>query len=135
MEQRKNINVPISDPVRDAFLRSSVVARTISFEKNRVTAPQKEDQPGQKELSQFRQLLETVLHPNLPAKELVSSIVKTALEVQLGKSFTLTQGFDKMVEKLSGAIMADPPLRRQALATVSIVLENKSVHGGNIKNG
>ena len=135
MEQIKDVNVPIGDAVRDAFLRSSVVAKTLSFEKDRVKEPQKKESLQQDGISQFRQQLETVLHPNLPAKDLISSIVKTALEVQMGKSFTLTKGFDKMVEKISAAIMADPPLRRQALATVSIVLENKSVHSGNIKNG
>lgn len=133
MEQKNIANVPLSDPARDAFLRSSVISGKLSFEKDRIKEQKAPVQ--QNSASQFRQQLEAVLHPNLPAKDLIASIVRTALEVQMGKTFTLTNGFDKMVEKISAVIMADPPLRRQALATVSIVLENKSVHGGNIKNG
>ncbi|MFA5103984.1 MAG: hypothetical protein WC527_02260 [Candidatus Margulisiibacteriota bacterium] len=135
MEQRKNLNIPISDPVRDAFLRSSVIPERLSFEKDRIKEVPQKVLFKHEGASQFWQELETVLHPNLPAKDLISSIVKTALLVQMGKSFTLTQGFDKMVEKISAVVMADPLLRRQALATVSLVLENKNIHGGNIKNG
>ena len=135
MEQRKDIHPPISDPVRDAFLRSSLVTNKLSFEKDRIKPEDRKDTESPDKHSQFRQALGTVLHPNLPAKDLIATIVRTALEVQLGKSFTLNKGFDKMVEKISAAIMADPPLRRQALATVSLILENKSVHIGNINNG
>lgn len=135
MEQNNIENARINGSARDAFLRSSVISGKLSFEKDRIKDPRQNTDLQQDGASQFRQQLEAVLHPNLPAKELIATIVKTALEIQMGKSFTLTNGFGKMIEKISAAIMADPPLRRQALATVSIVLENKSVHGGNIKNG
>ena len=57
------------------------------------------------------------------------------LEVNMGKSFTLTKGFDKMVEKITLAVVADPLLRRQALAAVSMVLDQKNSRSVNIKNG
>jgi hypothetical protein len=135
MEQRKNLNIPISDPARDAFLRSTLISGKLSFEKDRPATLDKITEERPEGVSLFRRELKSALHPNLPAKDLISTIVRTALEVHMGKSFTLVKGFDKMVEKIAAAVMADPTLRRQSLAAVSLVLENKSMHGGNINNG
>ena len=77
------------------------------------------------DLSRFREKLEEVLSPNLPAKELVIMMVRAALETEFGKTFTLMAGFDKMVIKISDSIMTDPALRRQALSVVSIVVDGK----------
>ncbi len=137
MEQSKNINIPVSDPSsRDAFLRSTLISGRLSYEKDRIKeTPQKEEPKERDNIPRFTAALKEVLHPNLPAKDLVATIVRTAIEVQMGKSFTLIKGFDKMVEKIAASVMADPILRRQALAAVSTVLENKGTHGGNINNG
>jgi len=80
-------------------------------------------------VSRFAEKLRETLEPNLPARELITVIISVALETDLGKSFTLTKGFDKMVQKIADSVMVDPNLRRQALAVVSQVVELKAVAG------
>ena len=77
-------------------------------------------------ITRFTESLSDAILPNLPAKELVCLIVRSALETELGKSFTLNGGFDKMVKKIADSIMVDPILRRQALSIVSQVLGSKT---------
>ncbi|NQT29520.1 MAG: hypothetical protein HQ596_03000 [Candidatus Saganbacteria bacterium] len=70
-------------------------------------------------LESFNQKLEEKINPNLSAKELAERIVVAALETEYGKSFTLSAGFAKMVNTLADSIVANPELRRQALAIAS----------------
>ncbi len=76
-------------------------------------------------VSAFREELKARLTPNLPAKELIGLIVRTALEVEFGKSFTSIGGFDKMVKKIADAMMLSSEMRRQALTVVSAILDEK----------
>ena len=76
-------------------------------------------------LERFRNRLEDILIPNLSAKELIYLMVKSALETEFGRSFTINKGFDTMVKKVSDSIMTTPDLRRQALSIVSTILEKK----------
>ena len=70
-------------------------------------------------LDNFKNKLEQTLHANLTAKELAERIVLAALESEYGRGFTLTPGFAKMVDTLADSIVANPELRRQALAVAS----------------
>ncbi|MFH1710266.1 MAG: hypothetical protein ABH860_04250 [bacterium] len=65
------------------------------------------------------------IEPRHSAKELVEKIVKSALEVEYGASFTLSSGFVKMVSKISDVVVANPELRRQALSVASIYIDKK----------
>ncbi len=137
--ENKNTLLPQNQPDKnEAFIKSSLGIERISFEKAKEAI--KEDKAAVKPSAsspateRFTEKLESILVPNIPANELITIIVKTAVEVQLGKSFTLNPGFDKMVNKIVSVIMTDPLLRRQALSVVSLVLENKTETGKNIKN-
>ena len=81
------------------------------------------------DISRFRESLEKTLTANIPAKELVTIMVKTALETEFGKTFTLMRGFDKMLLKISDSIMTDPALRRQALSVVSLIIDKRPEQG------
>ncbi len=133
----KNLNLPLSDPKKDAFLRSSLIKNLQENEKDK---EEKNIPVSIKSLNtninNFVEELSKVLKPTLPAKELVSTVVKIALEVNFGKNFTLTKGFDKMVEKISNGIIVDPILRRQVLSVASWVLDNdKKSQQKNLVNG
>jgi len=80
-------------------------------------------------LERYIERLSDLITPNLPAKNLIVLMIKAALEVEFGPTFTLNKGFDKMVNKLADSIMTNPDLRRQALAVVGGVLENKTAAG------
>ena len=73
----------------------------------------------------FHMRLEEVLNPSLSAKELIERIIKAALEVEFGPSFTLSRGFDKMVSSIADTIITNPDLRRQALSIASIYIRKK----------
>jgi hypothetical protein len=80
-------------------------------------------------IQRFQEKLKETLTSNLPAKELVSIIISGALEVEFGRSFTLSRNFDKIVRKVADTVVTNPDLRRQALAVASIFLEKK-MHAG-----
>jgi hypothetical protein len=65
------------------------------------------------------------IDPAHSAKELVERIVKSALEVEYGATFTLSSGFSKMVSKIADVVVANPELRRQALSVASIYIDKK----------
>lgn len=138
--ENKNTLLPQNQPDKnEAFIKSSLGIERISFEKAKDAAIKEAGAAVKPSTSspateRFTEKLESILVPNIPANELITIIVKTAVEVQLGKSFTLNPGFDKMVSKIVSVIMTDPLLRRQALSVVSLVLENKTETGKNIKN-
>ena len=75
--------------------------------------------------ARFWEKLSSVIMPNLPAKDLISMIVRSALEVEFGASFTLNKNFGKMVDKIADSIMTNPETRRQALSAASIFIEKK----------
>ena len=75
--------------------------------------------------ARFWEKLSAVIMPNLPAKDLISMIVRSALEVEFGASFTLNKNFGKMVDKIADSIMTNPETRRQALSAASIFIEKK----------
>ncbi len=77
----------------------------------------------------FRKRLLDSISPNLTASEALGVIIKSALEVEYGTNFTLSRGFDRMIRKLSDSCMTNPELRRQALAVVSSILEEKTLAG------
>lgn len=137
--ENKNTLLPPNQPDKnEAFIKSSLGIERISFEKAKEAIKEAESavkpSASSPATERFTEKLESILVPNIPANELITIIVKTAVEVQLGKSFTLNPGFDKMVSKIVSVIMTDPLLRRQALSVVSLVLENKTETGKNIKN-
>ena len=70
-------------------------------------------------LDEFENKLENIISPDLTAKELAEKMVVAVLETEYGKSFTLSKGFDKMVNTLADSIVTNPDLRRQALAIAS----------------
>ena len=74
-------------------------------------------------LDHFEEKLEKSIESNLTAKELAERIVIAALESEFGKSFTLSRGFDKMVNTLADSIVTNPELRRQALAVASTYIK------------
>lgn len=88
--------------------------------------------------SLFASRLEEILEPTLSAKELIEKIIRAAIEVEFGPSFTLSKGFDKMISNIADSIITNPDLRREALSVasncigkkISIAKENKSVYGG-----
>ncbi len=59
------------------------------------------------------------------AKDLVEKIVRSALEVEYGATFTLSPGFAKMVSKLADVVVTNPELRRQALSIASTYIDKK----------
>lgn len=77
-------------------------------------------------LDNFKHKLEQTLHANLTAKELAERIVLATLETEYGRGFTLTPGFAKMVNTLADSIVANPELRRQALAVASSCIKKEN---------
>lgn len=65
------------------------------------------------------------IDPGSSAKGLIEGIVKSALEVEYGASFTLSSGFAKMVSKIADVVVANPELRRQALSVASVYIDKK----------
>jgi len=84
---------------------------------------------GKDNIEKYRLRLSEQLSPNLPAKELILMLIRSALEVEFGPNFTLNKGFDKMVNKLADSVMTNPDLRRQALSVVGTILEAKASAG------
>jgi hypothetical protein len=76
-------------------------------------------------LDLFKEKLEQIIDPNLPAKELASRIVAAVLESEFGRSFTLTPGFAKMIDTLADSIVTNPDLRRQTLTVASLYAKKK----------
>jgi|GEM_PF-1033411 len=73
----------------------------------------------------FASRLEETLEPTLSAKELIEKIIKAALEVEFGPTFTLSKGFSDMVGTIADSIITNPDLRREALAIASKYLGKK----------
>jgi len=65
------------------------------------------------------------IDPGHSAKELIERIVRSALEVEYGPSFTVNAGFAKMVSKIADAVITNPELRRQALAVAGTYINKK----------
>ena len=86
-------------------------------------------------LDHFEEKLEKLIDSNLTAKELAERIVIAALESEFGKSFTLTAGFDKMVNTLANSIVTNPDLRRQTLAVASTYIKKNRDSTKDIKKG
>ena len=86
-------------------------------------------------LDHFEEKLEKLIDSNLTAKELAERIVIAALESEFGKSFTLTAGFDKMVNTLANSIVTNPDLRRQTLAVASTYIKKNRGSTKDIKKG
>jgi hypothetical protein len=76
-------------------------------------------------IANFESRLGEAINPALTAKELAERIVVAALECEYGRNFTLSPGFAKMVNTLADSIVANPELRRQALAVASYYLNKK----------
>jgi len=117
LQSRKTIG---GSSLKDSFLKSS-------FDFSRLEQKVKKIKKGspRKKPDQFEARLEEVLEPNLSAKELIEKIVRTALEVEFGHSFTTTPGFAKMVSTIAETVVTNPELRRQALAIASIYISRK----------
>lgn len=79
----------------------------------------------------FRERLEKKIVPTMTAKDMAFSIVKTALEIEFGPSFTTFKGSDKMIRKIADSVMVNPQLRRQALTISTFVLDKKIHIGSN----
>jgi len=75
-------------------------------------------------LDTFKDKLGQTIDSNLTAKQLAERIVCAALESEYGKNFTMTAGFAKMVNTLADSIVANPDLRRQALAVATYYIKN-----------
>jgi hypothetical protein len=73
----------------------------------------------------FSMRLEDTLEPTHSAKELIERIIKAALEVEFGPSFTLSKGFDRMVSTIADSVITNPELRRQALSVASVCIGKK----------
>jgi hypothetical protein len=65
------------------------------------------------------------IDPRNTAKEHVEKIVRSALEVEYGHSFTLSSGFAKMVSRIADVVVSNPELRRQALSVASVFIDKK----------
>ncbi|MCX5727060.1 MAG: hypothetical protein NT030_07865 [Candidatus Saganbacteria bacterium] len=79
--------------------------------------------------NRFSQKLEVNLEHNLPAKELIEKMVRSALEVEFGPDFSSSKGFPKMVGAIADAIITNPDLRQQSLQVASIHLDKKDKKG------
>ena len=122
MEQQKS-GIPLDRTVKAPFIIKSAVDISKIEEppaQTPVTLPNMAINSAR-----FFEKLSTVIMPNLPAKDLIAMIVRSALEVEFGASFTLNKNFDKMVDKIADLIMTNPDTRRQALSAASIFIEKK----------
>lgn len=86
-------------------------------------------------LEAFEEKISTAIHPSLSAKEMAEKFVIAALEAEFGKTFTLTPGFDKMVNTLAEIIVTNPDLRRQTLSIASIYIQKNRDHQKNRARG
>ncbi|MEK7376633.1 MAG: hypothetical protein AABZ57_05675 [Candidatus Margulisiibacteriota bacterium] len=121
MDQQKS-SLPFDRTVKVPFMIKSA----FDISKVESTAPTPVKLPGMAGNSaRFFEKLSTVIMPNLPAKDLIAMIVRSALEVEFGASFTLNKNFGKMVDKIADSIMTNPDTRRQALSAASIFIEKK----------
>ncbi len=59
------------------------------------------------------------------AKDLIEKMVRSALEVEYGPTFSMNEGFSKMVSKIADAVITNPELRRQALSVASTYINKK----------
>jgi hypothetical protein len=117
--QRRELN---RSPKNDSFL--GAVFGVSAFAKKTQAKNKKRAFPKNK-TGQFEARLEEVLEPSFSAKELIEKIVRTALEVEFGPSFTMAPGFARMVSTIAETIVTNPELRRQALAVASIYISRK----------
>lgn len=120
LQNRKNA-FPPELGTKDSFLKSAF--NLAEWEKRAKNKAAKLSPLRKADRFQLR--LQEVLEPTLSAKELIERIVRTALEVEFGHSFTTTAGFGKMVSTIAEAIVTNPELRRQALAIASIYISRK----------
>lgn len=109
---------------RIEFVKSALAGKELPSERTEKISPEnfifRKDN-----LDRYRDRLSELLAPNLPAKEMVLLMIRSALEIEFGPTFTLNKGFDKMVNKLADSVMTNPQLRRQALAVVGTIIEKK----------
>lgn len=80
----------------------------------------------QESFDRFSEKLKVTLEQNLPAKELIEKVVRSALEVEYGPDFARSKGFPKMVSTIADAIITNPELRQQSLAVASMHLSKKN---------
>lgn len=66
----------------------------------------------------FEKGLESELKKNDTIEQALTKIVKMALAAEFGPSLVAAKGAAPMVTKITGAIMSDPLLRKQALLIV-----------------
>jgi hypothetical protein len=93
----------------------------------------KRQEKSMQNIINFQEKLGNLIEPTLTAKGLAECIVIAALESEYGKSFTLNRGFARMVSVLADSIVANPELRRQALAVASTYFkQNRDQHTTNI---
>jgi len=114
--------LPISDP--DAVRNSFDISKYENVPKSKSIAPKSPDN-----IERFKNKLDSSLIPSLPAKELVSLIIRAAIETEYGSAFTLSKNFDKMVKKLADTVMVSSELRREALSVASLFIEKKMPQG------
>lgn len=114
---QKKMGMPLK---ADAFIRSRLNVKKIESGLSPKTIL------ISKRSSLFGSMLEKALEPNLSAKELIEKIVRCALDIEFGSTFTLSMGFDKMVSAIADTIVTNPELRRQALAIASIYISKKT---------
>ncbi|MFA4858141.1 MAG: hypothetical protein WC901_00655 [Candidatus Margulisiibacteriota bacterium] len=109
------------EPSKETFLKNFLNITPFEEKKSKKpsVAPQRKN-------ALFESRLEELLHPELSAKELIEKIVRAALEVEFGATFTLSFGFDKMLSTIADAVVTNPELRRQALAIASLYVAKKS---------
>lgn len=121
--QKQTIN---DEKLRDSFIRSCFNIEKFEKNTNHEKTPHHNVGFTQDHAFTFKERLTKMLEPSLPAKELIGVIIKCALEVEFGKSYILTKGFDKITSKIADSIMSNPTLRRQILSVTSIILENRT---------
>jgi hypothetical protein len=117
---QKENKIPASK-LKDAFLKSGLNLSALG----KGPSPSPKKGGFRRKSDRFESRLEETLQPTLSAKELIENIVRTALEVEFGHSFTISPGFAKMVSTIADAIVTNPELRRQALAIASIYIGRK----------
>lgn len=120
--QNQTVN---DEKLRDSFIRSYFNIEKFEKNTNNDKTPPHNVGFRQDHAFIFKEKLTKMLESSLPAKELIGVIIKCALEVEFGKSYISTKGFDKITSKIADSIMGNPTLRRQILSVTSIILENR----------
>ncbi|MBU0687669.1 MAG: hypothetical protein KKB81_07500 [Candidatus Margulisbacteria bacterium] len=115
---QKNFNR--GEAAKETFLKNFLNVQPFEERKSKKLYPKK---PANRDV--FEKRLEDLLSPSLSAKELIENIVRAALEVEFGSTFTLSRGFDKMTGAIADAVVTNPELRRQALAIASLYISKK----------